>query len=74
MDKFRRAGMQQMKVDAGYAGIVNLPEECPEIRAALVPHPSLREKAAASTGLENPYAEIYVFSKAHRAEAAQPLP
>ena len=74
MDKLHRAGMQQMKVDAGYARIIDLPEELPEIRTALMPHPSLREKAAARSRFENPDAEIDVLSETHRAESAQPLP
>ena len=66
--------MQQLQIYAGYARVPHLTEELTEIRAALMPHPSLREQAATGTGLAYAIAEIDVLAEAHAAETAQLLP
>lgn len=65
VDGLQRLGIFLVEIDAGYAAVVDLAEELLQVGAALVPHPCPGEQAAAASGLEDAYAEVYVLAEAH---------
>ena len=71
MDEFQGARMAFGQVDAGDAAVVDLTEELPEVRAALVPHPGIGEESGLVACLYDAVGEVDVLTKAHFRETAQ---
>ena len=65
VDNLERAGMAPVEIDAGYAGVIDLPVEFAEIGPPLVIDPRIGEQPAGIPGLEYPYAQVDILPETH---------
>ena len=71
MNKLHRTGVALLQVDAGNTAVIDLTEELPEVRAALMPDPRLGEETGLIACLDDAVGEVDVLTEAHLRETAQ---